>query len=240
MSYRVSQAVAEEQCLQSRMIRRATFYLSQMSRSTHRTVKLGSARIIACPGVFHPGVSRSTEHFAAWICAQNIAGRVLDIGTGTGALGIVASLAGAYAVLFTDRNPDAIECAIRNARANGVFPKSEFYLSDHLRGDEGMFDLVLFASPYLWFEAPATLRERYGDLVYSMFDARDQAKRDVFRHAKPMLSKKGKLAMQIGSMSREARLVAYAETMGLRLLGRYVAKEGREANIILEFGKQSA
>lgn len=46
--------------------------------------------------------------------------RVLDLGSGTGILGIAAVRLGADAALCVDVNPDAVESARRNGEANGV------------------------------------------------------------------------------------------------------------------------
>ena len=46
--------------------------------------------------------------------------RVLDLGSGSGILGIAAARLGAAEVLCLDVNPEAVACARRNGRANGV------------------------------------------------------------------------------------------------------------------------
>ena len=46
--------------------------------------------------------------------------RVLDLGSGSGILGIAAARLGAARVVCLDVNPEAVACARRNALANGV------------------------------------------------------------------------------------------------------------------------
>jgi release factor glutamine methyltransferase len=75
--------------------------------------------------------------------------RVLDMGTGSGILGIIAAKQ-ASEVLAVDINPFAVSCAKQNAKHNKVRNMA------FLRGDlftplaqEAKFDLILFNSPYL-------------------------------------------------------------------------------------------
>ncbi len=67
---------------------------------------------------------------------------VLDIGTGTGILGIAAARLGAESVLGVDTDPVAVEVAGKNADLNGVAGafRSE---GTTLAGIDGEFDLVL-------------------------------------------------------------------------------------------------
>ncbi|MDK2890487.1 MAG: release factor glutamine methyltransferase [Methanoculleus sp.] len=82
--------------------------------------------------------------------------RVLEVGTGSGC--VAAGLLGrAAAVVATDINPHAVECA----RARGV----EAVRTDLFAGLCGPFDLVLFNPPYL----PTTPEERIDDwLEYAL------------------------------------------------------------------------
>lgn len=76
---------------------------------------------------------------------------VLDVGTGSGILGILAAERGAREVVAIDINPYAVRCAKQNAHINGVSDKMLF-----LQGDlftpltkKAKFDLILFNAPYL-------------------------------------------------------------------------------------------
>ncbi len=68
--------------------------------------------------------------------------RVLDIGTGTGILGIAASKLGAACTLGIDTDPKAVEVAEENARINGVAERFAATFRP-LSAAEGTFDLVL-------------------------------------------------------------------------------------------------
>ena len=84
----------------------------------------GRLRIVIEPGrAFGTGHHGSTESCLAlldrWLAAKP-AGRVLDIGTGTGILAVSAVVLGAPRVAAIDLDPDAISAARQNAAANGV------------------------------------------------------------------------------------------------------------------------
>ena len=104
--------------------------------------------------------------------------------------------------------------------------KRKIFVSYHHGGDQGYYDtfsrafhdtydVIAFASPYLWFDPPPSMRDRYGDLVYSMFDEGDLAKKQAIRACSAILKDEGRFALQIGSMSREPTIVSYAEAHGL-------------------------
>jgi len=67
---------------------------------------------------------------------------VLDVGTGTGILGIAAALLGARRVLGIDTDPVAVEVAAKNAKQNGVAAAFRAE-GTPLSRVEGEFDLVL-------------------------------------------------------------------------------------------------
>jgi release factor glutamine methyltransferase len=77
----------------------------------------------------------------------------LDMGCGTGFLGIHAAHFGAN-VVAADINPHAVECAKRNAAANDV--RIEVLLSDLFEKIEGSFDVISFNPPYLPGEESST------------------------------------------------------------------------------------
>ena len=75
---------------------------------------------------------------------------VLEVGTGCGILAVLAAKK-AKSVVAVDVNPNAIECASRNAHTNGVKERIEFRRGDlfqSIKKDE-RFSIILFNSPYL-------------------------------------------------------------------------------------------
>lgn len=76
--------------------------------------------------------------------------RILDLGTGTGAIPVtlLAELPGARADA-TDISPEALQTALLNARENGVADRMEVVLASWFDGVEGFFDLIISNPPYL-------------------------------------------------------------------------------------------
>jgi release factor glutamine methyltransferase len=100
-----------------------------------------------CSNVYEPAED-------SFLFAENLAveqgARVLDMGTGSGILGIIAA-ARASEVVAIDINPYAITCAKQNSIENGGFSKMSFIRADlfsPLRREE-KFNLILFNAPYL-------------------------------------------------------------------------------------------
>ena len=75
---------------------------------------------------------------------------ILDIGTGCGLLGILASKK-AERVIAVDFNPFAIRCAKENSAINSVSSKIDFIQASLLKAlnHSIKFDLILFNAPYL-------------------------------------------------------------------------------------------
>ena len=100
-----------------------------------------------CDNVYEP--SEDSFFFAENLNLQDGA-CVLDVGTGSGILGIIASR-NAREVTFIDLNPYAIRCAKRNALINKVKSQTKFIQSDlfsPLR-ETTKFDAILFNAPYV-------------------------------------------------------------------------------------------
>ncbi|MGB3503702.1 MAG: peptide chain release factor N(5)-glutamine methyltransferase [Mesorhizobium sp.] len=76
--------------------------------------------------------------------------RILDLGTGTGAIGLalVHEVPGATAVL-TDVSEDALATARANAEALGLGDRVELVTSDWLAGVTGTFELIVSNPPYI-------------------------------------------------------------------------------------------
>ena len=76
--------------------------------------------------------------------------RVLDVGTGTGILGIIAAKE-ASEVVAVDINPFAVRCAKQNAKSNNVSANMIFLEGDLFApiAETAKFDLILFNAPYL-------------------------------------------------------------------------------------------
>src|SRR5689334_11505598 len=72
------------------------------------------------PGVFHPGLFGSSKFMLQYLSNIDVAGKTfLDVGTGSGAIAIVAAKRGAI-VTAIDLSKLAVDNAILNAKRNNV------------------------------------------------------------------------------------------------------------------------
>jgi len=69
--------------------------------------------------------------------------RIMDIGTGTGILAMVALRLGADSALAIDNDPASMECAKENATANGFERELELKESSLEEVDAGRFDVIV-------------------------------------------------------------------------------------------------
>lgn len=96
-------------------------------------------------------------------------GRVLDMGCGSGIVGIVcAKKDEVKEVACCDISPSAVKCAKINAEKNGVEGKIKFYkgnLFDALPENSKKFDLILFNPPYLPTGASEKVHGRLNDAL---------------------------------------------------------------------------
>ena len=140
------------------------------------------------PGVAFGTGSHPTTHLCLqWLDANVKAGEsVLDYGCGTGILAIAAKKVGAGEVLGTDIDPQAVEAAVDNAKANDA--PATFVLPKDM--PEGTFDIVVanILSNPLKLLAPALLArvKPQGHLVLSGVLARQaQEVIDVYKEHDP-------------------------------------------------------
>ena len=115
--------------------------------SAGKRVFFGDCVFEVCENVYEP--AEDSLLFAERL-QINESARVLDMGTGTGILGILAAK-NASEVISVDINPYAVRCSKRNAQANGVSDKMSFVQGDLFTplSREALFNLILFNAPYL-------------------------------------------------------------------------------------------
>ncbi|OGR17126.1 MAG: ribosomal protein L11 methyltransferase [Desulfobacterales bacterium GWB2_56_26] len=101
--------------------------------------------------VMDPGMAFGTGHHATTCLSlqflqQSLTGskgrRVLDVGTGTGILGMAAVLFGADKVLGLDNDPEAVTAATENVRRNGLQDRMEVSLAP-LAAVNGCYEIVV-------------------------------------------------------------------------------------------------
>jgi len=92
--------------------------------------------------------------------------RVLDMGTGSGINAILAASRSSQ-VVAVDINPHAVECASRNAKANGVGDRVQCRASDVFDQVDGRFDMIIFDPPFRWYPPRDLLEASITDEGYA-------------------------------------------------------------------------
>ena len=156
-------------------------------------------------------------------------GRVLDVGTGSGAIALSLALEGDNeSVLATDVSPDALEVAAENAERYGAAGKVEFRLGamyDALEVGE-RFDIIVSNPPYVEDGARPDLEPEISEWepVAALFAGEDGL--DVIRQLVAGASRRllpgGLLALEVGTgqESRVVELIARTEAFGPARVGR--------------------
>ena len=116
-----------------------TRYLVQQPLTPHWVIQpewddtlapAGKGRILIRPTLAFGDGAHATTRMAAesveQFCLSHPGSGVLDIGTGTGVLAMVAALAGAHPVVGTDIDPVALGAALGNARCNQLDARITF------------------------------------------------------------------------------------------------------------------
>jgi release factor glutamine methyltransferase len=130
--------------------------------------------------------------------------RILDLGTGTGAI-LIALLAAIPAAtgLATDISREALAVAARNAAAHGVGDRMTVQCAAWLEGIEGLFDLVVSNPPYIAERDAATLApEVIGfDPAAALFGGADglDAYREIVSSVPRVLAPAGWLVLEVGA-----------------------------------------
>jgi len=124
------------------------YQLFQRHRMNHLVLEsMGGIPLVILPDVFNPTMFVTGELFLeALRLEESLEGmRVLDMGTGSGVLGIAAAMRGA-SVVAVDANPSAVRCARINALLNEV--TLDVRSSDLFSAVAGeRFARILFSAP---------------------------------------------------------------------------------------------
>lgn len=132
------------------------------------------------PRVFDPGRHFSSKILARYIASLDLSGcRVLDMGTGSGIIGITAALQGA-GVIAVDINPEAVRLASSNAQTHQVAAKMRALCGDLFSSlsPSLKFDWIIFNPPFFPRPAAPSLQAAYnaGDDYGIIADFLQQAK----------------------------------------------------------------
>jgi ribosomal protein L11 methyltransferase len=104
----------------------------------------GIELIIDPKRAFGTGYHATTQLVIEWL-EEHIRGgeRILDVGTGSGILAMVAIRLGARSALAIDNDPVAVECAQEYAAVNGFGSELELNVATFENFDPGRFDVIV-------------------------------------------------------------------------------------------------
>jgi release factor glutamine methyltransferase len=190
-----------------------------------RPIHLEGHELILHPGVFNPAVGWATIGLIE--AMPPVAGKaVLDMGCGTGGVGIIAAHRGASTVLLADLDPLAVQNAKENVELHHLGARVKVFQSDLFAGvPEQRFDIIFFNWPYLWWEEPladnvAAEVAPGAPGIWAYFDHEYALIRRFFRAMPRYLTPGG------------AAYLTFAEYGNWPLLARIVAEEGLRHEIV--------
>ncbi|HWE62249.1 MAG TPA: methyltransferase [Chloroflexota bacterium] len=145
--------------LAARLARRAFRWRFRLLHARrHGKVDLARVRglpLLVLPEVFHPEFFFATSFFLGYLDRRPIVPsmRVLDMGTGSGALAVALARRGAT-VIAVDISPPAVRCARANVLLHGLEARVTVCESDLFAAlPAARFDLIVFNSPF--YDRPA-------------------------------------------------------------------------------------
>lgn len=199
----------------------------RFARDRELVTTIDGLRLVVLPSVFHPRFFGSSKIFADYLRTRDLGGKsFLDLGTGSGILGLVASREGAT-VTAVDVNPQAVECARRNAAQAGM--AMECTVSDLFAAvGEARFDIVAWNPPFF----PKAARNAAEAALFAgeNYATIRRFAREVRAHLAP-----GGCVLLI--LSEDLDLVTWRvifEDQGFRLATRFERSWGGEKMIVIE------
>lgn len=164
----------------------------------------------------HPQVYQPAED--TYLLADNLQvnrmSRVLEIGTGTGIIAIIAAKR-ASKVIATDINPHAIDCAVKNIITNKTYNVElrKGNLFEPVEGEK--FDLILFNTPYL----PSSTDEKSDDELDAAWNGGLDGREVIDKFLEEVtdyLNPDGKVQMVQSSLSDNEKTLKKFEELGFK------------------------
>lgn len=129
-------------------------------------------------------------------------GRILDLCTGSGCIGIAAAMAFPEArVELSDISPDALELAQRNIRRHCLEPRVTALQSDLFDQLRGPYDLIIANPPYVGAQEVADLPPEYRHEPVAALLSEDEGLAlplAILQQAGGFLSEQGLLVLEVG------------------------------------------
>jgi release factor glutamine methyltransferase len=163
-----------------------------------------------------------TEELVSWVISEmseKTPKRILDLGTGTGAIALSLAKAFPHAtIIAVDCDAAALSLAQENAQLNQV-ENIEFLLSDWFQAVSGTFDCIVSNPPYLseqeWRNAQPDVREHEPKTALVSHENGLSDLKKILSDAKHSLNDHAKLFLETGP-SHHTTLATYAQTLGFK------------------------
>ena len=162
----------------------------------------------------HPNVYEPAED--TFLLAENLdikrTDEVLEIGTGTGLITVVAAQKSRN-VVATDINKHAVECTLKNIIANRIYNVElrEGNLFEPIENEK--FDLILFNTPYL----PTEEDQKLDDELNAAFDGGLEGRETIdkfLEEVKDYLNEEGRVQLVQSSLSDNEKTIKKLEQYG--------------------------
>lgn len=191
--------------------------ISKLQESTEpKTIKFDKYELIVNPGVFDPSLGEGSQIMAKVKHLFN-GESVLEIGTGTGALAILAA-ENAEKVVATDISKDAIDCAMVNITKHNLIDKIELRKGDlfSVINKAEIFDIIIFNPPFLNGSPESGIGHSYFDNGYNTLET-------FFLEVKAHLNPKGFIYLCFGGVGDVGYLNYLIERNGFKFQVVYSA-----------------
>jgi release factor glutamine methyltransferase len=148
------------------------------------------------------------EEVLRWGRPPGVGLRILDIGTGSGAIGIaLARELPAARVVATDISPEALTVARRNAQNHGIAERMEFFQGDLFAAISGDFDVICSNPPYIpedeYAVLPAGIRNFEPPRALIAGPDGLEFHRRIIREGLNRLKAGGRICLEIGEGQRD-------------------------------------
>ena len=162
----------------------------------------------------HPNVYEPAED--TFLLAENLdiqkRDEVLEIGTGTGLVAVVAAQK-SKKVTATDINEDAVKCALKNTITNRTY-NVELKIGDLFEPvKDEKFDLILFNTPYL----PTEENEKFDEEINAAWDGGADGRETIDRFLEGLnnhLNEGGRVQLVQSSLSDNEKTIQKLEAIG--------------------------
>ncbi|OSI34413.1 methyltransferase [Bradyrhizobium canariense] len=179
-------------------------------------VEVGGMSLHILPGVLSPRLSHAPDALISkWHIEPGAA--VLDVGCGSGVLGLAALRAGARRLVALDINPQAVLSTKINIERLGYGDRAEAIESDTYAALQpgAQFDTIIFAAPY-WN------RKANDDLERSCFDQDHKVMAAAVGEAHVWLSPKGAMYVIFSDQGDVGQVMNLIEESKLRVRDMHI------------------